>query len=344
MSIDIQRLLGPGISAKTGDLAEFTRQNLVKVEAHVGRNRGYIPMPAKQLGFKAEKLGANGKAFYDGHMQAGRLSLIPTKVEARFGCLEARLRNAIRHAEVCDGMIPIATYDMLKASYEDIRKEYLEARDEVVADWDTLVRDFQCGAEEMLGGVRMQKRAREQLYKVICAQIPSKENYERSFYMGLSVTAFPASAAPDGLSASVAADIERSWKDNVVGTALKSIELAIGEGFSMLGKAATAYAERGVIPSKTLDAMARYGSDMAWKNVFQNPALSMLARRMKAVGTAVGTEAKEVIIEEGLLDMWGYAKQMGLSLELSVTPFTEDVLDTMLALRQQEQQRQMKIS
>ena len=112
----------------------------------------------------------------------------------------------------------------------------------------------------------------------------------------------------------------------------------------MLGKAATAYAERGIIPSKTLDAMARFGSDMTFKNVFQNPALTMLARRMQAITTANGTEAKEVIIEEGLLDMWDYSKQMGLSLELSVTPFTEDVLDMMLALRQQEQKRQMKIS
>ena len=343
MSIDIQSLLGTGISAKTGDLAEFTRQNLVKVEAHVGRNRGYIPMPAKQLGLKSEKLGESGKAFYEGHMQAGRLSLIPTKVEARFGCLEARLRNSIRHAEVCDGMIPVATYDALKNSYEDIRKEYFEARDEVVKDWDAIVQEFRRGAEEMLGGVRMQKRAREQLYNIICSQIPSKGHYESSFYMGLSVTAFPAVAAPEGLSASVAADIERSWKDNVVGTALKSIENAIGEGFSMLGKAATAYAERGAIPGKTLEAMARYGTDMAWKNVFQNPALTMLARRMKAIGTAVGTEAKEVIIEEGLIDMWDYAKQMGLQLELSVTPFTADVLDTMLDLRQQEQSRQMKM-
>lgn len=344
MSIEIQSLLGAGISAKTGDLAEFTRQNLVKVEAHVGRNRGYIPMPTKQLGFKTDKLGESGKAFYDGNMQEMRFTFIPNKVETKFVCLEGRLRSSIRHAQVCDGMIPIATYDTLKASYEDIRKEYFEARDAVVADWDTLVQEFRRGAEEMLGGVRMQKRVREQLYKMICAQIPSKERYENSFYMGLSVTAFPASGAPAGLSASVAADIERSWKDNLAGTVLKAIELSIGEGFSMLGKAATAYAERGIIPSKTLDAMARFGSDMTFKNVFQNPALTMLARRMQAITTANGTEAKEVIIEEGLLDMWDYSKQMGLSLELSVTPFTEDVLDMMLALRQQEQKRQMKIS
>jgi len=344
MSIDIQDLLGPGISAKTGDLAKYSEQNIVKVKAHVGRNRGIIPLPTKQLGIKPEKLGENGQAFYNGNLQASRLSLIPTDDEERFRCLEARLRNAIRNSELCEGFIPVVAYDSLKSSYEDTRREYFEARDEVLSRWDALVHIFQSGAEEMLGGVRMKKRDREQMFKIICSQIPSKETYKHSFYMSLSVTAFPAAVIPEGLEASVAADIEKSCSDMTVSTVLKAIEKAIGEGFAMLGKAATAYAERGTISGKTLDAMARYGKDMSWKNVFQNEAISALAQRMKLITSLAGTDAKEVAVEEGLVDLWDYANQRGFKLDATVTPFTPDVLDMMLSLRQQNQKAQVTMN
>ncbi len=339
----LDSLLGDNISAKTENLAEYTAKNTVRVRAHVGRNRGIVPLPEKQLGMKPGKLGQNGQAFYAGHMQAGRLCLIPQADEQRLGRLEARLRCAIKGSEVFEGLIPVARYASLKTEFEEIRKDYFDARDDVLARWDSLVAEFKLGCKEMLDGVRMQKRNRELLYKSIVASIPSKGEYERSFSMSLEVTAFPASGVPDGLDESIAADVESSWKGTVVSTALKAIETTVGEGFAMLGKAASAYAERGSIGGKTLDAMERYSQDMVWKNVFQNTALTACANKCGVIANTMGADAKESLVEEAILDIWDYAKATGLHLDASVTPFTPDVLDAMLDVRKKAAAQQASL-
>lgn len=344
MSLDIQSLVGPGISVKPADLAAYTAQNTVRVKAHVGRNRGIVPMPVKQFGLKEQKLGQAGQAFYSGHLQAGRLSLIPIADEQCFGRLEARLRNAIARAEVIEGLIPVTAYPSIKQEFQDIRDEYMAARDDVLSRWDSLVDEFKAGAAEMLSGVRMQKRVRTQHYQTIIASIPSKNAYENSFFMELEVTAFPAVAVPEGLNASIAADIEKSVKDNVLTTALKVIEKGIGEGFALLGKAAGAYSDRGMIAPKTLDRLERYGTDIQWKNFFHNPALDAISRKMTAISREESMDGKEMLVEEAIIDLWQYGKDNGLRLDAGCTPFTTDVLDTMLQIRLDAQSNRRQAS
>ena len=333
MSLDIQSLVGPGISVAPADLAAYTAQNTVRVKAHIGRNRGIVPMPVKQFGLKEQKLGQAGQAFYSGHFQAGRLSLIPIADEQRFGRLEARLRNAITRAEVFEGLIPVTAYPSIKQEFQDVRDEYMAAKDDVLSRWTSLVDEFKAGAEEMLNGVRMQKRVREQYYQTIISAIPSKSAYENSFFMELEVTAFPAVAVPEGLNASIAADIEKSVKDSAFTTALKVIETSIGEGFSLLGKAANAFSDRGMIAPKTLDAMERYGADIVWKNVFRNPALDAVSRKISAISKAGSMDGKEMLVEEAIIDLWQYGRDNGLCLDAGCTPFTTDVLDMILQVR-----------
>lgn len=342
-NIDLKGLLGTGISAATDDLAKYTATNTVHVEAHVGRNRGIVPLPEKQLGLKADKMSEAGKTFYTGNMQAGRLCLIPQEDEAALSKLESRLRSAITKAEICDGLIPIASYDELKKNYEELRAEYFNVRDDVLSRWDALVEDFKLGAEQMLQGVRMRKRDRAKLYQEIVRAIPNRAAYARSFYMKLNVTAFPAVAVPEGLNSSVVPDIESSWEDTVVSTALKAIETTIGNGFAMLGKAASSYEARGSVASNTLSAMERFASDMKWKNVFRNPALSAMEKRLMAIGRVDSPDRREALVEEALVDLWGYGKEMGFDLDASVTPFDAQKLDDMLAVQNWTAARQTVI-
>ena len=197
--------------------------------------------------------------------------------------------------------------------------------------------------EEINISLEYAKKAFNGLFEEIIGGLPSKEAYQSSFYMRLKVTAFPGFAAPDGISPSIAADLEKSWQDSVVSTALAAIETTIGQGFSLLGKAAKTYEAQEKVMGKTLNAMARFSSDLAWKNVFQNPLLTSLGKKMKTIVDADKAEDKATLVEEALVDIWAYSKEQNIVLDASATPFGGDGLDIMLHARELAHANQMSI-
>lgn len=126
-------------------------------------------------------------------------------------------------------------------------------------------------------------------------------------------------------------------------TALAAIETTIGQGFSLLGKAAKTYEAQEKVMGKTLNAMARFSSDLAWKNVFQNPLLTSLGKKMKTIVDADKAEDKATLVEEALVDIWAYSKEQNIVLDASATPFGGDGLDIMLHARELAHANQMSI-
>ena len=331
----LEGLTGAGISVSVGSLAKYIASNGVLVRPYVGRSRCYIPMPAAAYGLDLTELSEGGSAFYKERVSQGRLSLIPKEDEDQLGAIEKRLRRAVQTRTLTDLFMPVSEYETLKDEFESLRTDYYDKRDDIVAKWPRLVADFEDGAREMLDGIRMPQELRKKLLDDFMAQVPSGDEYRASFDINLKVTAFPATNEVEGLADSIAADVTDTWKESVVSTAILSIEKMVGEGWSKMTKAMTAYTRTRTIPTVTINSMSKFGKDVERKNVFRNPLLNEMGKSLKKLSELTVEDAAQVI-EDAVVQTYGYAKEARLNLDWTNSPYTKAQLEAMFQLMESE--------
>lgn len=325
-------LEGVGISVSVRSLAEYMAGNGVLVVPTVGRQRGHVPMPGKAYGLNLDAMSEDGGAFYRERVSQGHLCFVPREDEAALGALEKRLRRAVENRALAEGFMPLRAYDSLKKEFEDIRTAYFQKRDEILARWDTLLPAFESGVRAMLADIQMPAAMREQVMKEFLSAIPEKEAYAQSFTMSLRVHAFPAeSGLIQGLDSSVAADVRATWSEQVVSTAILSIEKMVSEGWSKLASAMRQYLKGGAIKASTEACIQKLAGELEWKNVFRNPLLTELAQRLHGFAE-LSTEEQAYAAEDGMTAIYGYAVEAGLDLDFANCPYTVGQLNDMLRL------------
>lgn len=321
-------LSGKGIHVTVGDLAKYIASNGVIVTPFVGRMRGYIPLPGAAYGVNPENMSEQGAGFYKDRVSQGHLNLIPVEDENELGRLEKRLRRAVETRALTDVFMPVKAYDDLKSEFEAIREEYFDTRDRIGSKWEMLVAEFENGAREMLEGIEMPQQLRDKLLGDFMAQVPEKEEYIRSFKMDLRVKAFPAVQITEGLADGIAADVKATWQEDVVSTAILSIEKQIGEGWSRLNKAMNSYVRAGRLSSASTKSISKFAIDLRWKNVFNNVLLTKLSDTLVNLDSEPDEKAAEKI-EDGIAYIYRYAKENHLSLDLSGISYDSSTLESM---------------
>jgi len=329
-------IAGDGIDVSIRSLAKFMACAGVLVTPHVGRIRGYISLPGSVYGIKPEKMTETGSAFYSERVSQGHLCFVPREDDAKLAMLEKRLRRAVEGYSLSDGFIPMRGYERLKSDFEAIRSEYFAKRDEIVSRWDTLIKDFQYGAGEMLDGMRIPKKMREQILKEFLAEVPTRQKYFDSFSMTLKVHAFPAEVSQElqGLQNSIASDVLDTWKEDVVSTAILSIEKQVGIGWSKMLSAMRQYVKDGTIKINTINALLKYADEMKWKNVFNNISLTELSTSLGGLEKASDADSKAEIIEDSLIALYAYTKDVGIELDWEKSPYKQSQLDDLLFAKQ----------
>ena len=303
-----------GISVSVRSLAKYMSSNCVLVTPHIGRGRGYIPMTESAYGIDLAQFTDEGGDFYRSRVSKSHLNFIPPEDEAALATIEKRLRRAVDLRSLTDGFMPMDAYDDLKEEFVKNRDDYYAKRDEICLKWDVLIAGFE----------------REELKQCLMQQIPSLERYRNSFSMSLHVRAFPAegSAIPEGLNSSIAADITETWSEEVVQTALLSIENVIGEGWSMLLSNMRQYLKGVSIRDASIAKLEKFSSDLKWKNVFKNPILSRLSTELKGISSLDGDDQAD-LMEGAISYIYAYAKDVGIDLDMKNCPYTKEQLDSM---------------
>ena len=319
-----------GIAVGVRSLAKYMSSNCVLVTPHIGRARGYIPMTDSAYGIDLSKFTEEGGAFYRTRVSQSHLNFIPPEDEAALATIEKRLRRAVDLRSLTDGFMPMSAYDDLKEEFLKNRADYFAKRDEIVQKWDALIADFEIGLDEMLKGIQITQTAREELKKRFLSQVPSIREYQTSFSMTLHVRAFPAEATaiPEGLSSSIAADVKNTWSEEVVQTALLSIENLIGQGWSKLLAAMRQYLKGASIRNASIVQMEKFGSDLRWKNVFKNPILTRLSDELKGI-SSMNEDDQADVMEGAIAYIYAYAKDVRINLDMKNCPYNQEQLDAM---------------
>lgn len=323
-------LAAEGVTLQVRSLAKYMSSNCVLVSPHVGRARGYIPMTDSAYGIDISQFTEEGGTFYRTRVSQSHLTFIPPEDEAALSSIEKRLRRAVELRSLTDGFMPMAAYGELKQEFLKSRTAYFEKRDEICQKWDALVSDFEKGIDAMLKDIQMPQTTRDTLKSHFMSRIPARETYKASFVMSLNVRAFPAesTAVPVGLNSSIAADIKDSWVEEVVQTAMLSIEKTIGQGWSKLLSAMRQYLKNASIRSTNIASLEKFASEMAWKNVFRSPILTQLGTELKEI-SSMDTEDQADVIEGAIGYIYAYAKEINLDLDLEKCPYDEKQLDQM---------------
>ncbi len=324
----LEGLGGKGIGITVCDLAKYIASTGILVSPFVGRTRGFIPLPGAAYGINPDNMSEQGAGFYKSRVAQGHLNLIPQEDENELGRLEKRLRRAVEARTLTDVFMPVKAYEDLKSEFNNIREEYFATRDRIGAKWDVLVAEFENGAREMLEGIEMPQQLRAKLMGDFMSQVPTKEDYVRSFKMELHVKAFPAVNVTEGLSDSIAADVKATWQEDVVSTAILSIERQIGEGWSRLNKAMNSYVKADRLAPVAIKAISKFAVELRWKNVFNNALLTKLSDTLVNLDSVPDETAAEKI-EDGIAYIYKYAKENHLDLNLKGISYDAFTLDSM---------------
>lgn len=332
----LEGLSGKGIEIRVSSLARYTAENGVLVGITCGRARGRFSLSPKLLGIAPERWNKEAKEFYGEHVSMGRLTMVPKELEDRLNQLDTRARRILYSHTLNGSYMPLTEFDEFKAEFEEVREEYFRTIDQVVDQWDTIRADFLAGVEKVIetrGKRAMLKRDRQQLIKGLTASIPTAEQYRACAKMNVTVRAFPSTGgAATGLAPDLQNMVDQTWKDDVTANIIRSIEANLGEIFSKACDIATNYGKTGRVNTRSINALCRSAAKVKKMNVFANPMLAQLSESLAAI-TNDDVDKAEWQVEEAIVDAWNYAKATGINLDMSICPFDETTLESMLAAR-----------
>lgn len=332
----LEGLEAAGIKLNVRSLARFTAENGILVSVKCGRRRGRFGLPPKLLGLHPDEWNPECKDFYTAHISMGQLALIPKEYDAKLNQLDTRVRRLLQENSVSRSYMPLAVYAEFKESFAELRKEYLETIDMVAENWDDIRSAFIKGLHETmegLGATVMPEEDRKKLAQKLISSIPTAEEYRRSAYMSLEVRAFPTTGTTvDGLAPDLQDTINQTWRDDVVSNAVKAIEESLGSVFAQCCRVADYYKKSGKIKSRSLSSLERISRRVIKMNVFENPMLGTLGKRLAHL-EGMDDDDIENVVEDAIVDAYAYAQNTGVKLDMSLSPFSGRELDQMLTLR-----------
>ncbi|TCJ98246.1 UNVERIFIED_ORG: hypothetical protein BDK47_11832 [Anoxybacillus amylolyticus] len=326
----LSNLKKEGLIVGLEDLAKYLRQKGLIVKEHVGRKRNYIELTPQLFGVdfhRSETL----KQFFSEHLKMGKIQFIPDSDEKKLKSIESSLRMARKRASIGydHSYMTIDAYNEFLLTFEEKKQKYFEARDLILAKWESLVSNFKKvlrSTLEELGALD-----REELFAMICAKLPTKEEYKESFYMTLTVKAFPVAENLEMFDEKIRREIEKGMQGEALRVMYEIVGNALNDAFLCISNMMKSVHEHGSIQNKTVSGLRTTAKRLAEKNLFHNDKIDSIRESMVQLSHEKNSD---VLLSEGeclLAFIYGYAQELGVDrlLDIEQSPLSKQELAEM---------------
>lgn len=329
--LDAEMKRGSNSGITVQKLGEHIGNSVVAVDIFVRCPTGRTQLPDLVQKQAQEYLNENGEAFYQDQVSKASIALIPKEFRNKITRIEKGIRR--RKDELCitRDYMPVDTFMQFKDEFEKARTDLFDVCDEIIANWDDIKESYESGLKDMLGNIQMPDFMRDKILGDLLAAIPGKDAFRKGFSISMRVFAFPSEPeARPGIESSISDTIAETWKNDVVSTAILGIERSIGEGWERLNAAMKQYLKHNSIRSNTTNTIVRFAQNLAFKNVFRNGLLTELANNLQGLSSKSEDQQAEQI-EDCIVQVYQYAKESGIELDMSISPYSTDELEVMAA-------------
>lgn len=298
------------------DLSNYIRRKGVIVKEHIGRKRLVFEMNPKFYGVNLSQKEESLRGFHQNHVKPGSILFIPKSVERELTNLESSIRMMRRRASIGyeDKFMPIDTYYEFKEEFEKRKVKYFEIRDKIVNNWDQLVRGFEIELNSWLDEFNAEDR--EVLFRTIMSRVPTPQEYKNSFYMELTVKAFPVSENLDMFRDDIREQIEQGLKEETVATMYEIIGNTLSQAFDVTVNAIQNYKKNGSLAGKTKSGIKKASEQIAQKNIFANDVIDAIKSKLLELSR---TSSVVIVAEEILGAIYGYAKELGIEEQIDIS-------------------------
>lgn len=313
----LEGFAGEGISVDT--IGKHLYRSGLLVKLIIGRMRLKYEYDFKALGIDFNE--TSSKDFAKGHMQNGKISILPMYLEKKLTSIEGSLRN--RQKRMATGFegqfMPLDSYTEFKADFENTRKEYFAVRDEILNNWDTLIEDYKKRLEVLLQDVNAIEK--EVVYDKMIGMIPGKEAYANSFKMMLSVKTMPQVSEDEGLHD----EINEVIAKDIVSVVHETVAGCLEKAFSLANSAAKGYRE-GEIGIRTVGAIRTISTTLRNRNVVaNNPIIEEVALLFDEAAASEDRDEMASVAEIIMAKTYCYAKKNSLPLPKQTVISEEDL-------------------
>jgi len=339
-------LKAEGLIVGVEDLGNYIRKQGLIVKEHIGRKRNYVEISPKVFGVDVNQKGDELKEFFKEHLQMGKIKFIPDSDEKKLINIEASIRMSRRRACIGyeDSFMPLETYKEFVKEVESKKKEYFEVRDSIVSRWDLLMKRF----KEILwiSLNELNSVDKEIVFNAICEKLPSKEDYANSFYITLSVKAFPVMDNLDMFDESIQSQIKEGLNQDTVATLYEIIGSTLNDAFENINKVLANIEKNRKLANKTLGAIKKTAERIAQKNIFNNPKVDLIKNNiLEMVRQSHDIDEMAEIGENTLAVIYGYAKELGIESQItSISSSTLTIEELLGAYESMEEYRQQKLA
>ncbi|AMN31381.1 hypothetical protein BFS06_11850 [Clostridium perfringens] len=316
----------------------LTKSGLL-VKVHVGRIRGNTKINVKAFGVNDE----NVLKFMDDYFINGAFDYVGLQMNKKLKSIEANLRKELKERAIgYDGQfLTIPDFRDFKEVFNREKKRYISIRDEIFNDWDNIICNFKKRLKDSLFKMGCED---PNIYQGIIDDIPSKEKYKESFYMEMSLSAFPVLENKSYFDLDIFEELEASKRNDALNCIEDIIRTILSKTFDVLDNTLKIIDEKGCLRGKSKSSFINNIKNLKIRNISGNYFVNEVINDLECSANLLDNGLFDDFLEYGeelLVKIYGYLKAYNLlnKIDFRKTFYSIEQLDMILKIHENSQKK-----